>query len=147
MNAQDIEVFTHGILRYFAEVSGAQAEVGAPFLKGKDTVILDYTGAIGISGDRKGGVYFTAGRRALEDLVQAVVGVEADEDALKDMAGEIANTIAGNARESFGSNFMISIPMVVVGMPNTIEMPTRVPTYVIPIVWKDHKAFLVVGIE
>ncbi len=147
MQEQDVQVFVNGTLNYFSEVGGSEPEIGLPYLKGEEEVILDYTGAIGISGERKGCVYFTTGRDMLTAIVEVVLGEgNATEDAMKDMVGEIANTISGNARKSFGSNFMISVPIVIVGKPS-INLPVRIPTYVIPVIWKGHKSFIVAGIE
>jgi len=70
----------------------------------------------------------------------------AEEDNL-DLVGEIANTISGYARLSFGSDFNISIPTVIGGIPDSLNLILKVPIYVIPINWREHKAYLVVGIE
>jgi chemotaxis protein CheX len=66
---------------------------------------------------------------------------------IKDMAGEMANTVAGNASLAFGSEFQISVPVVLVGRPEQLDLPTRVPTFIIPIEWKKYKAYLAVGVE
>jgi len=42
---------------------------------------------------------------------------------LADLAGEIGNTLSGNARKSFGSSFMISVPLVVEGRQQVISLP------------------------
>ncbi|MCR9143385.1 MAG: chemotaxis protein CheX [bacterium] len=148
MQERDVQVFVEGTQNYFQEVSGVTPEIGLPYLKGEEEAILDYTGAIGISGERKGCVYFTTNREMLAGIVQAVVGSEEEvtEESLRDMVGEIANTISGNARRSFGSNFMISVPIVIVGSP-VIDLPMGIPTYVIPLTWQGHKSYIVAGIE
>ncbi len=147
MQERDVQVFVEGTQNYFKEISGEAPEVGLPYMKGSEEIILDYTGAIGISGERKGCVYFTTNKDMLSEIVGAVLGPGSDsEEALRDMVGEIANTISGNARRSFGSNFMISVPIVIYGNPN-IDLPVSIPTYIIPLTWKNYKSYIVVGIE
>lgn len=108
MQERDVQVFVEGTQNYFKEISGEAPEVGLPYIKGSEEIILDYTGAIGISGERKGCVYFTTNKDMLSEIVNVVLGPGSDsEEALRDMVGEIANTISGNARRSFGSNFMV----------------------------------------
>lgn len=147
MQERDVQVFVEGTRSYFKEITGVAPDIGLPYIKGNEEAILDYTGAIGISGERKGCVYFSTNRAMLAEMVKIVAGTDDDsEESLRDMAGEIANTISGNARRSFGSNFMISVPIVIVGSP-TIDLPTRIPTYVIPLTWQGQKSYIVVGIE
>ena len=147
MQERDVQVFVEGTRSYFKEITGVAPDIGLPYIKGNEEAILDYTGAIGISGERKGCVYFSTNRAMLAEMVKIVAGTDDDsEESLRDMAGEIANTISGNARRSFGSNFMISVPIVIVGSP-TIDLPTSIPTYVIPLTWQGQKSYIVVGIE
>ncbi len=149
MNEKDLQVFISTTLGYFKDTAGQTAEMGVPFLKKPDEVVAqDMTGVIGISGTKKGAVYFTAPRAMLADMVKVILGSEEpDTDSLVDMVGEITNTIAGNAREAFGAGFMISIPVVVEGQPKNIRTPANVPVFVIPVKWREHKSYLVIGIQ
>ena len=70
-----------------------------------------------------------------------------DDQSVFDMIGEIANTIAGNARTSFGAEFNISVPTIFKGKPNNFRIILRTPVVVLPVNWKGHQAFLVVGID
>ena len=72
---------------------------------------------------------------------------EATIETVKDLTGEIANTISGNVREAYGSSFMISVPVVVEGRAKDIRLPEDVQSFVIPITWKGYKSFLVVCLE
>jgi chemotaxis protein CheX len=63
------------------------------------------------------------------------------------MVGEIANTISGNAREELGSAFMISTPVVLEEKPRRLQLSDRIPSFVIPITWKEHRSHLVISIE
>jgi len=72
---------------------------------------------------------------------------EATLETVKDLTGEIANTISGNVREAYGSSFMISVPVVVEGRAKDIRLPEQVQAFVIPITWQENKSFLVVCLE
>ena len=64
-----------------------------------------------ISGVRKGSVYITASKEMLTHLVKLVSGLEqVGMEEIRDMAGELANTIAGNAQNECGSNFSFLRP-------------------------------------
>ncbi len=148
MKENELRVFVERVVNYFSTITQTQVTVGVPHIKPADQVMGEITGVIGLTGKRKGGVFFTASKAMLEDIVAGYLKIEKpDLASIKDLAGEIANTIAGNASKSFGADFQISVPIVFVGRPKQIDLPRNVPTFVIPIVWKTHKAFLVVGVE
>lgn len=110
--------------------------------------INEITGFIGLTGKRKGGIFVTCSNAMVDDVIIAYTGAEdKSAEARKDMIGEIANTISGNASDAFGTDFQISVPVVISGKPEGVDMPARVPTFVIPVQWRSHKAYLVVGVE
>jgi chemotaxis protein CheX len=69
------------------------------------------------------------------------------EDALRDMAGELANTIAGNASKSFGKGYDISVPIILQGAPDKLVIKVEPPCYVLPVEWQQHKFHIVIGIS
>lgn len=148
MNPDDLQVFIKEITAYFKEVTGVDAQIDVPYNKGSENLLLDFTGFIGISGERKGGLYITCSHEMLKDLTSIILqGEEADEETILDMIGEIANTIAGNVRTTFGKNFMISVPSIFQGQPEDFRIVLKTPVIVIPINWKNYKAYLVLGLE
>ena len=74
---------------------------------------------------------------------------EADdsEDNLVDLVGEVANTISGNARKQFGSEFNISVPFVFKGQPQNVILPKDKHSFVIPLKWKNHDAGIVIYLQ
>ncbi len=58
-----------------------------------------------------------------------------------------SNTIAGNARQYFGSEFLISVPIVLFGRPDKISFPRHLKSFVIPITWRTHRSYLIICIE
>ena len=61
MKEEDLTVFIDGAVHYFRQVSGDEAKVGTPYLMNTPAAASKgYTGIIGVSGERRGNVYFTA---------------------------------------------------------------------------------------
>ncbi|PIE82127.1 MAG: chemotaxis protein CheX [Cardiobacteriales bacterium] len=142
-----MQVFIDSVNRYFNEVHQLGVEIGTPYLvENKQLRPEDYTGIIGISGPMKGCVYFTAPQVLLRNVLISY-GMSGTEDRLLDLAGEVANTISGNARSVYGKDFMISVPIVVKGKLENMRLPTDSRSYVIPVEWKQYKASIVVCLK
>ncbi len=148
MDEEQLRVFVGLVQQYFERQTGRQADVGSPHL-GEATALpmYDFTGVIGISGSRQGCVYVTARRELLRALLLQIGETDVSEHNLADMAGEVANTLAGNARVHFGSEFMISVPVIVQGGATAIQVPRNVKAYIIPLRWHKHEAALVVSLQ
>jgi len=148
MNETDLHFFIDSTVNYFEEVTNEKATAGIPYIKDDEPVVLEYTGIIGISGKRKGSIYVTTSENMLSTLAKVILGLEeVGKEDIKDLVGEIANTISGNVRQAYGSDFMISVPVVVEGKAKDIKLPDNIQSFVIPITWKDFKSFLVVCLE
>src|SRR6267154_1356011 len=124
----EIRTFIEGATNYF-EVSAQQsATVGSPYLvTDGNPGAYEYTCVIGISGTRKGIVYFTAPRGMLTVLLMRMQETDSSDENIKDLVGEVANTISGNARRDFGKNFVISVPTVIAHDPDKVSA-THAPT-------------------
>ena len=146
MKENEMHVFIRGASHYFDQLP-IKAEIGMPYLKDQEVVMLDFSAAIGISGPRRGCVYYTAPREMARQLAADSGEPDTSEALCADMVGEIANIISGNACEELGAAFMISVPMVLVGRPDEVRFPEGVPTFLIPIFWRDLKSLLVICLE
>ena len=145
---KDIEVFIDGIKHYFPTSTEIDIVVAPPYLISADEITVnDYTGIIGISGERKGFVLVTAPADMLRYLVLSLGEKTATPALVHDVVGEVANTISGNARRSFGSGFMISVPLIVQGQPNRIGAAKDTNGYVIPSRWNTFSFQLVVSLQ
>jgi len=148
MNEKDLQYFIDGTKSYFSEVTGEQASLGIPFVKTDESILLDLTGVITISGERRGAIYLTSSSEMLNDIGKVLLGVDdVMEVDLPDLAGEIANTLSGYVRLAYGESAMISVPAIVKGKADDLYIKMETPIYVIPFIWKQHKAYLVVGIQ
>ncbi len=148
MTEEEIKGFIDTVTSYFSQVTGIPAKMGLPYIKDSQTVTQDFTGVIGISGSRKGGIYFTAGKELLIEISSFILGdEEVDSETLYDLIGEVINTISGNMREVFGSSFNISVPIVLKGSIEDIVIQLRPPVFIIPIKWNNHTCHLGIGLE
>lgn len=147
MEENSIGVFVNAVTHYFSTLGATDAVVGAPFLTNDiNNYLLDYTGIIGISGNHKGSVFVSGPERMLKRILNSLGIFEANESRIMDVVGEVTNTISGNARATFGDQFMISVPVVVKGKTENIQVSTVTAIYVIPIVWQSYKANIIISL-
>lgn len=141
MKVEKLNVFMSSVSAFFSQVGEVLHEIDTPYLNDNHTpVAYDYSGVISITGPIKGSVYVSATTTMLRDLLKALHEPEETISLLKDLVGEIANTVSGNARTEFGPDFIISPPTVVIGAPSVQYLPANRRTYVIPFYWREHKA-------
>ena len=150
MTERELQVFVDGAARYFQQVAARPPFVDSPYLRTDEGrgVILDYTGLIGVSGPRRGQVFFSAGRGMVHRVLEELGEPDHSPANCCDLVGEMANTVSGNAREMFGREFQISVPMVFEGGEHPVLTHAADPrTFVIPIRWESFRAHLVVAFE
>lgn len=148
LTERDITVFIDGTKHYFKTSTDEEVMVETPYLVSTEELIInDFTGVIGISGERKGFVFVTAPKAMLRYLVLSLGEKTATEDLIRDIIGEVANTISGNARRAFGAGFMISVPLIVQGRPERMGLPREFNGYNIPFRWKSFPFQLVVSLK
>lgn len=143
----ELKIFIEGTLLIFETLTSQPASVGSPYLvtDGKPGT-YEYAGIIDISGTRKGMVYFTAPKGMLTVLLMRMQESDTGEANMRDLVGEVANTISGNARRDLGKGFVISVPNVVAHSPEGVVTP-HPRSFVIPINWRTHAAKLVVCLQ
>src|ERR1700761_9090104 len=143
----EIRTFVEGTTRYFETAARQPATVGSPYLvTDGNPGAYEYTGVIGITGVRNGIVYFSAPRGMLTVLLMRMQETDTSDGNIRDLVGEVANTISGNARRDFGKNFVISVPVVIGHNEEKVATP-HARSFVIPINWRTHSAKLVVCLE
>lgn len=145
MKVEKLNVFMRSVSAFFTQIGEELKEVDTPYLNNNSTpVAYDYSGVITITGPMIGSVYVSATTVMLRDLLHVLNEPEGSIALLKDLVGEIANTVSGNARTEFGSDFIISTPTVFMGSPPANFLPKERRSYIIPFYWQNHKA--VIGI-
>jgi chemotaxis protein CheX len=143
----ELRTFIDGTTRFFETLTNQPATVGSPYLvtDGKPGA-YEYSGVIKVSGAREGVVFFTAPRGMLTVLLMRMQETDTSEETMRDLVGEVANTISGNARRDLGKGFVISVPNVVANGSDPVVMP-HPRSFVIPINWRTHAAKLVVCLQ
>lgn len=145
---KNFQVFIDSVANYFRQLNDDEIVISTPYLNENHTpIVSDYTGVIGITGNNKGLVYFTAPKPLLEKMLSVMQESDNGEDNLVDLVGEVANTISGNARSQFGPEFNISVPFVFRGQPESINIPKDRHSFVIPLEWKGQMAAIVIYLQ
>lgn len=149
INETEINLFTNAISHYFNQISNEIAVVKAAYLASDESPppVYDYTGNISLSGDYHGNIYFTAPRMLIRHLLISMQEPSQTEQAFLDAVGEIANTLAGNARQHFGEFMNISVPTSSAGTDMQHITLTRAHPFVIMIKWRQYHASLVIDME
>ena len=146
MKEEQLQVFLAGVKKYFHQTAGEEILVGTPYLVENTMPAAQYySGVIAVSGRHKGIVYFTSPGDMIRQMLDLMGEPDISESNMMDLVGEVANTIAGNARKKFGERFEISVPFVIRGAPDEIMLPRQNRSFVIPLEWKMHKAAIVVS--
>ena len=148
MKEQNLQIFVSIITNYFTQFGNDELVVDTPYLlENQQPKVHDYTGVIGISGVQKGVVYFSATSELLHTILDSMGETDKSEDNLVDLVGEVANTIAGNARNEFGAEFHISVPFVCKGSPQSIILPKNGRSFIIPVSWRGQIGEIVVCLQ
>ncbi len=147
LQEQELKTFVEGTTNYFEVAAQQPASIGSPYLADSPPAVSDYTGIISISGKREGVVYFTAPKAMLTVLLMKMQESDFSHETMRDLVGEVANTISGNARKDFGRDFVISVPSVLSGERPDIPATAGMRSFVIPINWRSHSAKLIVALK
>lgn len=145
VKAEKLSVFVNSVVAFFAQLGESLTDIDTPYLHDNASPIgYDYSGVIRITGPLQGSVYVSAPSAMLRALLIVMGEPDSSLGIMKDLLGEIANTISGNARTEFGSDFIISPPQVMDGVPNQVYLPKDRRSYIIPLHWRGYHA--VIGI-
>lgn len=147
MSEVEFKVFINAVTHYFSHITGEPAAIRSSYLSDPKDLHFEYTGLITLSGRFRGCVYFTAPGRMLRALLRAMQEPDTHDENLLDVVGEVANTIAGNARQHFGSALEISVPVQIRGVSEKIKSAVRTRPFAIVFNWQRHEAAVVIDLE
>lgn len=143
MKAEKLHVFVESVAHFFKQIRSDDVEVDTPYLNDNTTSLAyDYSGIINITGPLEGCVYVSSETPMLRNILLHMGEPATTEELLKDLVGEIANTVSGNARREFGSDFIISTPIVINGAPSETYLPRNKRSYIIPVKWDRYKTLI-----
>lgn len=148
MKEKKLQVFVGIVENYFNQFQKTDLLVDTPYLlENEQPQVREYTGVIGISGNKKGVVYVTATEKMLREVLVSMDETELSDELLIDLVGEIANTISGNARTEFGPDFHISVPFVFKGVPQSVILPKNERSFIIPVTWQSQEGEIVICLQ
>lgn len=148
MEEQKLKVFIDTVSHYMSQTGNKDVEVDTPYIvSNSEPVAYDFTGLITISGPHVGSVYFSAPSNLIRNMLHVLGEPDDSIENMTDMVGEVANTISGNARKEFGSDFIISVPTLLQGVPSHQFLPKELRSYAIPIHWRSFTAVVVICLQ
>ncbi len=144
----EVGVFVNSVMHYFESAVQQPAACGIPHLAvRRSPELADYTGIVRISGQRDGVVLFTAPRSMLCVMLMCMQDTDLSHEHLRELVGEIAGTLSGDAQRNFRHQYSVSVRSVVhEGDAPMVYPPHRRPI-VIPIAWRSYQARLVVCLD
>lgn len=143
MKAEKLYVFIDSVTNFFKQINSHEVMVDTPYIHGNDRPLAyDFSGIINITGPLEGSVYVSSETPMLRNILQRMGEPDHSLHLLKDLVGEIANTVSGNARREFGPEFIISPPIIVDGVPSPVYLPKDRRSYVIPVTWDKYKTLI-----
>jgi chemotaxis protein CheX len=146
LSEDDLRFFSDTVREFFTVSTGVPTTIAAAYLATETVRTSDFTGVISLSGAFRGQVLVSAPRLMLREFLLKQGETDVSEPNLLDAVGEIANTLAGNARRRFGNTLDISVPVTLRGaagaQPRLRERPL-----LIALRWSRHEALVCVDLE
>jgi len=135
MNVAYVNPFITSTIDTFKTMLNIDVKPGTPELKKEPLPTFDISGIIGLSGDAQGSIAISFPKIMALKVISALLGSELKVvgPELTDGIGEIANIIAGSAKQHLKDFALsISLPNVVVGKSHVLASQKNVPTLVVP---------------
>ncbi|GAB4555712.1 MAG: chemotaxis protein CheX [Rhizobacter sp.] len=145
LKESDLRLFVDSVSRYFDVTSRIAPEITSAFLGVGTLPSHDFNGIVSFSGRFIGHVIVSLPAAALKELLLIQRETDLSRANLLDAVGEIANTLAGNARKALGKDLEISVPTVVHGRSGS-ETRTRQHPYVITFRWNTYPGMVCVDL-
>jgi hypothetical protein len=147
LSAPDLAVFVKLVTHCFATVSGTPPVFGASTIELGPLTLFKYSGFISVQGPLNGWICLSLPVGVADGLLEMLSEPSRDEIYRLDIAGEVAQTVAANARERFGEHLLIR-PALVTGNCSIEETLVQPPmTLRLPFTWRNHSAQLLVGLN
>lgn len=126
VNIQYINPLLESTVTVLSTMAMIDAIPGKPALKSNDTPLGAVTGIIDLkSSEASGSLAISFSRPAILDITARMLGEQLDaiDDTVVDVVGEITNMITGNAKRIFsehGLEFELTLPSTIVGQSQPI---------------------------
>ncbi len=146
LTEDDLRMFVDAVKHYLKATTGQEPEITSAFLGDDNVTGHEYNGIVSFMGGYSGQILVSMPKGMLHELLIFQHERNISESNLLDAVGEVANTLAGNARKVFGPDLDISVPTRLRGA-NGITARVRQRPYVITFRWNRHPALVCVDLE
>ncbi len=146
LNEDDLKLFVDSVRNYFKKTANNVPSITSAFLGEGNIDGFEFNGVVTFSGSYNGQVIVSMPKQLLRELLLVQKETDLSDVNLLDTVGEIANTLAGNARKKLGADLEISVPVKLQGSTASRARVRRHP-YVITLEWCRKPAIVCVDIE
>lgn len=146
LNEDELKMFVDSVRHYFRKTAASEPQITSAFLGTGDIDGFEFNGVVTFSGNYNGQVIVSMPGQLLRELLLLQHETDISDGNLLDTVGEIANTLAGNARKTLGPDLQISVPVKLQGNTNT-RARVREHPYVITMSWGRQPALVCVDME
>jgi chemotaxis protein CheX len=146
LTESDLKFFVDTLRRYFVVTTGQEPQVTSAFLAVGEIEGHEYNGIVSFSGAYNGHVIVSMPPQLLRELLIVQHETDLSSGNLLDAVGEVANTLAGNARMQLGQGLQISVPVKLQGSSG-IKARVRRHPYAITLRWNHQSALVCVDME
>ena len=153
MDVKYINPFINSVVNTMETMVNTSPKRLAPFLKDNNVARGDVSGIIGFASQEiVGSVALTFPEITAKKIYSIMMDEEVNgiNEDIQDTVGELANIIAGGAKEelsAMGITYHISIPTVVVGKNHSIVHKGGTPVMVIPFELENHAFFMEISMK
>jgi chemotaxis protein CheX len=142
----ELAIFVDSVRRYFTTTTAQPPAITSAFLGTQPVPGYQFTGCVQFSGSYSGQVLVSMPGQLLRELLVLQHATDLGDANLRDAVGEIANTLAGNARKALGDGLKISVPTTRQGSAD-LHPTVRHHPYAITLRWNHQPALVLVDVE
>ena len=146
----ELRLFVDSVKNYFSVTTRQEPQVTSAYLGSVNMQGHEFNGSVSFSGSYNGHVIVSMPARMVRELLLLQHETDLHDDNLLDAVGEVANTLAGNARKQLGTGLDISVPVKFQGQLNDgqgARARLRKRPFVITLRWNHHSALVCVDLE
>lgn len=142
----DLKLFVDSIRNYLKVTTRQEPVITSAFLGTGDIEGYEFNGIVTFAGSHNGHVAVSMPGKLVREILLLQHETDVGDSNLLDAVGEIANTLAGNARKALGPELQISVPIKLQGTQG-IKARVRTRPYVITLRWSHYAAMVCVDME
>jgi chemotaxis protein CheX len=146
LNENELTLFVDSVRNYFRVTTQQEPQITSAYLGTRDVQGFEFNGLVNFSGPYSGHILVSMPAPLLRELLLMQHETVINNSNLLDAAGEVANTLAGNARKIIGPTLEISVPVTLQGVAG-IRARVRERPYVITLNWNRQPALVFIDME